>query len=228
MVPEEGIEPTRALSPPDFESGASASFTTPARNTQYTRARGILTRHTRSPRNLTTHDPHRHIRRLRRRPHLRRRRHVRRTLDRQHPRARSHAHRRATSACRGVDSSAARDRARHGAGLHLGRTSASSSRRRPSSPATSARRRSSSPTARNSTAASIWDAGRSRRKSRNTKLRLESAVATTLASIFPSNSPSRLARTCSGRTSVSSSPGSSRNAGFVGFPRAACARVNVS
>ena len=30
MVPEEGIEPTRALSPPDFESGASASFTTPA------------------------------------------------------------------------------------------------------------------------------------------------------------------------------------------------------
>src|SRR5688572_21250457 len=32
MVPEEGIEPTRALSPPDFESGASASFTTPARS----------------------------------------------------------------------------------------------------------------------------------------------------------------------------------------------------
>ena len=29
-MPEEGIEPTRALSPPDFESGASASFTTPA------------------------------------------------------------------------------------------------------------------------------------------------------------------------------------------------------
>src|SRR5262245_64768668 len=30
MVPEVGVEPTRALSPPDFESGASASFTTPA------------------------------------------------------------------------------------------------------------------------------------------------------------------------------------------------------
>jgi cytoskeletal protein CcmA (bactofilin family) len=44
-VPEEGIEPTRALSPPDFESGASASFTTPARSTQYTGARGILARH---------------------------------------------------------------------------------------------------------------------------------------------------------------------------------------
>ena len=54
MVPEEGIEPTRALSPPDFESGASASFTTPAKNTQYTRARGILTRHARSSLNLTS------------------------------------------------------------------------------------------------------------------------------------------------------------------------------
>ena len=34
-MPEEGIEPTRALSPPDFESGASASFTTPARNERF-------------------------------------------------------------------------------------------------------------------------------------------------------------------------------------------------
>ena len=29
-MPEVGIEPTRVLSPPDFESGASTSFTTPA------------------------------------------------------------------------------------------------------------------------------------------------------------------------------------------------------
>ena len=31
MVPEEGVEPSRAQGPLDFESSASTSFTTPAR-----------------------------------------------------------------------------------------------------------------------------------------------------------------------------------------------------
>ena len=31
MVPEVGLEPTWALSPPDFESGAYTNFATPAR-----------------------------------------------------------------------------------------------------------------------------------------------------------------------------------------------------
>ena len=52
--------------------------------------------------------------------------------------------------------------------------------------------------------------------------------AITLATIRPSKSPSRLASTSSGCTRVRSSPGSSRNAGLVGLPRAACARVKVS
>ena len=57
---------------------------------------------------------------------------------------------------------------------------------------------------------------------------VEDAIATTLATNRPSLSPSRSRRISRGATSLRSSPLSSRNAGLVGLPRAACARVKVS
>ena len=53
-------------------------------------------------------------------------------------------------------------------------------------------------------------------------------AATTDETIAPSNSPSRDRRISRGRTSAVSSPGSSRKAGFLGWPRSAWLTRNVS